>query len=193
MAPWMRSSHMNQKRCWPGVPNRYRMSPASRVTRPKSIATVVVVLSGVCDRSSTPVLAAVLPASVVSGVISETDPTKVVLPPPTPPATTILTEVIAVSPVWFRAGLELAKSTEHPFEQVEVRAALGVVKLVNPDQSLHRHVGDENTGHTQGHPEHGGNLRHRAPVPAKAQDRLTLWTEARQVTRLLVRRCDHRL
>src|SRR5215475_9515651 len=112
------------------------MSPASRVTRPKSMATVVVVLSGTCDRSSTPVLAAVMTASVVSGVISETDPTKVVLPTPKPPATTILTEVIAVSPVvLLRAGLELAKSTEHPFEQVEIRAALGVVELVDPHQS----------------------------------------------------------
>src|SRR5215472_11293471 len=177
MAPWMRSSHMNQKRCWPGVPNRYRMSPASRVTRPKSMATVVVVLSGTCDRSSTPALAAVMTASVVSGVISETDPTKVVLPTPNPPATTILTEVIAVSPVLLRAGLELAKSTENPFEQVEIRAALGVVELMDPDQSLYRHVGDEDAGNTQRHPEHCRYFCHRAPVPAEAQDRLTLRTE----------------
>src|SRR5262250_3551014 len=91
----MRSSHMNQNRCWPGVPNRYKISPASSVTRPKSIATVVVVLSGVCDRSSRPSLADVITASVVSGVISDTDPTNVVLPTPNPPATTILTDVIA--------------------------------------------------------------------------------------------------
>jgi hypothetical protein len=44
-----------------------------------------------------------------------------------------LTEVIAVSPELLRAGLELAKSTEHPFEQVEVGAALSVIELVNPD------------------------------------------------------------
>src|SRR6266568_8179399 len=137
---------MNQNRCWPGVPNRYRMSPASRVTRPKSIATVVVVLSGTCERSSTPALAAVITASVVSGVISETDPTKVVLPTPKPPATTILTDVIAASPALPRGGLELAESTEHPFEQVKVRAALSVIKLVNPDQPLHRHIGDKDSG-----------------------------------------------
>ena len=87
---------MNQNRSWPGVPNRYRMSPASRVTRPKSMATVVVVLSGTCDRSSTLAAGRVIAASVVSGVISETAPTKVVLPTPKPPATTILTDVIAV-------------------------------------------------------------------------------------------------
>src|SRR5499425_3566152 len=91
----MRSSHMNQNRCWPGVPNRYSTRPASSVTRPKSIATVVVVLSGVWDRSSTPSLTDVITASVVSGVISDTDPTNVVLPTPNPPATTILTDVIA--------------------------------------------------------------------------------------------------
>src|SRR5215831_7389719 len=116
MAPWMRSSHMNQNRCWPGVPNRYKISPASRVTRPKSIATVVVVLSGTWDRSSTPALAAVITASVVSGVISETDPTKVVLPTPKPPATTIFTDVIAAAGSSGRRS-ELAKSTELPFEQ----------------------------------------------------------------------------
>ncbi len=98
------------------------------MTRPKSIATVVVVLSGTWDRSSTPSLAAVITASVVSGVISETDPTKVVLPTPKPPATTIFTEVIAASPASpRRGGLELAKSTEHPFEQVQVRATLRVI------------------------------------------------------------------
>ena len=75
------------------------------------MATVVVVLFGTWDRSSTPVLAAVITASVVSGVISETDPTKVVLPTPKPPATTILTDVIATSPASLRRGAELAKST----------------------------------------------------------------------------------
>ena len=69
------------------------------------MATVVVFLSGVCDRSSTPSLAEVMTASVVSGVISDTEPTKVVLPTPKPPATTIFTEVIAVSAASRRRGL----------------------------------------------------------------------------------------
>src|SRR5262249_59967578 len=175
MAPWIRSSHMNQKRCWPGVPNRYKIRPASRVTRPKSIATVVVVLSGTCDRSSTPALAAVITASVVSGVISETDPTKVVLPTPKPPATTIFTDVIAASPASpRRGGLELAKSTEHPFEQVQVRPTLRVIQLMNSDQSFHRYVGDEHPGHAQRHPEHGRYFGYRPPAPPKPHDRLPL-------------------
>src|SRR6266513_5026568 len=155
MAPWMRSSHMNQNRCWPGVPNRYRMSPASRVTRPKSIATVVVVLSGTCDRSSTPALAAVMTASVVSGVISETDPTNVVLPTPKPPATTILTEVIPESAADTGATVsELAKSTQYPFQQPDVRAALSVIGLVDPHQAFHCQVGDQDPCHAQRHLQH---------------------------------------
>src|SRR5215469_2090011 len=186
MAPWIRSSHMNQNRCWPGVPNRYRMRPASRVTRPKSIATVVVVLSGVWLRSSSPSLAVVITASVVSGVISETEPTNVVLPTPKPPATTIFTDVIALSAVIAGTALELAKSTEHPFEQVNVRSTLCVVSLMNPDQSFHCHVSDQHPSHTQRHSQHRRDLRDRSPVTAEAQDGLALGAEHREVPRLVV-------
>src|SRR5258708_34117257 len=85
---------MSQNGCWPGVQNKYKISPASSVTRPKSIATVVVVLSGACDKSSRPSLAEVITASVVSGVISATDPTNVGLPTPKPPAPTIWPDAI---------------------------------------------------------------------------------------------------
>jgi hypothetical protein len=60
--------------------------------RPKSIATVVVVLPGGAF-SSTPSLADVMMASVVNGVISETEPTSVVFPTPKPPAITIFADV----------------------------------------------------------------------------------------------------
>jgi hypothetical protein len=85
---------MNQNRCCPGVPNMYNTRSLSSVIRPKSIATVVVDLAGTCDKSSISVLAIVITASVVSGVISDTEPTNVVLPTPNPPATTIFTDVI---------------------------------------------------------------------------------------------------
>src|ERR1700729_3037699 len=98
------------------------------------MATVVVVLSGVCDRSSRFSLAEVMTASVVSGVISDTEPTKVVLPTPKPPATTILTDAMAAAVASSPAALELAKSTEHPFEQVKVWASMRVIGLVDPDQ-----------------------------------------------------------
>src|SRR5215469_2190394 len=191
MAPWIRSSHMNQNRCWPGVPNRYRMRPASRVTRPKSIATVVVVLSGVWLRSSRPSLAVVITASVVRGVISETEPTNVVLPTPKPPATTIFTDVIAFSAVVGAATLELPKSTEHPFEQVNVRATLRMVDLVYPDQSFNSHVGDQHPRDTQRHAQHRRDFRDRSPVAAEPENRLALGAEHRQIPCLIMRGCDH--
>src|ERR1700735_4356354 len=125
------------------------------------MTTVVVFLSCVCERSSTPALAEVMTASVVSGVISDTDPTKVVLPTPKPPAPTILTDDMAAgSPAVPRTGLELAKSTEHPFEQVEIWAAMCMVQLVHSDQPFHRHISDQDSGYAQGHPEHSRDLRH---------------------------------
>src|SRR5690606_42042088 len=85
MAPRIRSSHMNQKRYWPGVPNKYSTRSSARLIRPKSIATVVVDFIGMPVRLSMPALALVTNASVRSGTISETAPTNVVLPTPKPP------------------------------------------------------------------------------------------------------------
>src|ERR671922_104323 len=66
------------------------MGCSSTVIRPKSIATVVVVLLGTAAVSSTPTDSAVMSCSVVSGGISDTDATKAVLPAPNPPATRTL-------------------------------------------------------------------------------------------------------
>ena len=71
--------------------------PSSIVIRPKSIATVVVVLFR-SPGSSTPTDRLVITASVVSGVISETAPTAVVFPTPNPPAMTIFAAVGYASP-----------------------------------------------------------------------------------------------
>src|SRR3954470_6633684 len=82
--------------------------------RPKSMATVVVALVGTASRSSTPSDSLVTRASVRSGLISETEPTRVVLPTPKPPATTIFVEAVARPP-----ALERAKSTEGPFNEIQ--------------------------------------------------------------------------
>src|SRR5699024_9551687 len=111
-----RSSHMNQNRCCPGVPKMYNTRSESSVIRPKSIATVVVYLSGVEDRSSTETLASVIDASVVNGLISETALTRVVLPTPKPPATTIFADWVGPEAVDASAdGSYSPKPTEHPF------------------------------------------------------------------------------
>src|SRR4029079_4470311 len=151
---------MSQKTSGPGVPKRYRIRSWSRVIRPKSIATVVVVLSPVWVRSSMPADADVITASVRSGLISETAPTNVVLPTPKPPATTIFADVVE------REGppLELAKSTEHPFEQSHVWLAAGVfvaAGLMDGDQARLRQVGDEDPGNTERDGQQGRDLGHR--------------------------------
>src|SRR5258708_1391762 len=106
-------------------------------------------------------------ASVVSGVISDTEPTNVVFPTPKPPATTIFTDVIAASVAVPGTALELAKSTEHPFEQVDVRSTLCVVDLVDPNQSFHCHVRDQAAGHSERHPEHPRDFPDQSPIPAE--------------------------
>src|SRR4029453_1966467 len=116
--------------------------------RPKSIATVVVVLPGTCRLSSTPTPAEVMIASVVSGVISETDPTSVVLPTPNPPAMTIFADVTRPA-VGRRDMSEPAKSTQHPLQQFRAHR-IGLViqrgRLVHRDQSVGGHVRDDPTG-----------------------------------------------
>src|SRR5262245_25238376 len=93
------------------------MRSRSMEMRPKSMATVVVVLPGTARLSSTPSLPDVMIASVGSGVISETEPTSVVLPTPNPPAITIFADV--TRPTIGRGGAisEPPKSTQHPFQQ----------------------------------------------------------------------------
>src|SRR5262250_1261964 len=119
----------------------YSTRSLSRVIRPKSIATVVVDLSGTCDRSSTSVLATVMTASVVSGVISDTAPTKVVLPTPNPPATTILTEM--------GSGTSAPpQAVEQAFEHVRARAAVGFVgRPVDGEEPVGVQVRHQDPGH----------------------------------------------
>src|SRR5579871_2088096 len=122
--------------------------------RPKSMATVVDVLPVLVPPvSSMPSATLVMAASVVSGAISEIEPTKVVLPTAKPPATMILTgrgTPSSSGTVSAEAGAsERLKAIEHPFEQFEVRAIarLGVLRLVTRQQPLFGHV-------THQHPRH---------------------------------------
>src|SRR5262245_26690194 len=153
------SSHMKPNRSWPGVPKRYMTSSSSTVMRPKSIATVVV-LSWTFDVSSMPTDSVVIAASVVSGVISETEPTNVVLPTPKPPATTNFTEVMR------RTGaLEASYTIDHPRQHGQLNVNRIVVvddqpvlgnqitdeHARNPERELElgRHLGDRVRGSTQ--------------------------------------------
>src|SRR5437879_11891394 len=93
--------------------------------RPKSIATVVADFMPTSLRSSIPTDAVVIAASVVSGVISDTAPTNVVLPTPKPPATTIFSGISdpagMSTPTRASAG---AQSTEQPLQDLSVGAGV---------------------------------------------------------------------
>src|ERR1700731_4678110 len=186
---------MNQNRCCPGVPNMYSTRSFSSVIRPKSMATVVVFLSGTWERSSTSVEATVMTASVVSGVISDTEPTKVVLPTPKPPATTIFTEVIAEAspPPCGRATLDLTESTKHPFKQMKVRAAFRIVALMDAHEPVRAHVRDQDARHSQRHPQYCGDLSDGPPVQAELEDRLALRCQHGEISGLVHRRGDQGL
>src|SRR3954463_1314764 len=128
--------------------------------RPKSMATVVVDLPGVLARSSTPSDSLVTSASVRRGTISETDPTRVVLPPPKPPATTIFVEAAV------RLPLESTESTEGPFEEVEafvVGGALGQGRLY-VDVALLDEIAQQNPDDADRALHQGGDLGDRAEV-----------------------------
>src|SRR5688500_5312531 len=136
------------------------MRSSAIVMRPKSMATVVVSLPGTFDASSMPTPAEVITASVVSGSISETAPTMVVLPTPKPPATTILAEVISLGRAPARS--ELAKSTQHPFQQIHpLRERFFGSGTVQRQQAVGDHVSDEHPGDPQWEPVVGRDFGQR--------------------------------
>src|SRR5918995_4034757 len=151
---------MNQKRDWPGVPNRYRISCSSTVMRPKSIATVVVVLSGTMAVSSPPTDSGVMCCSVVSGGISDTAPTKVVLPAPNPPATRTLSGISSrLAGDGGRPGSTRTESIEQPSQDFMTGAAVAVGGSLQGGLPVAA-VGegaDEHPGHPDPHPPGGAD------------------------------------
>jgi hypothetical protein len=89
--------------------------------------------------------------------------------------------------------LDLTESTKHPFEQIEIRPALGILPLVDAHQAIGPHIRDENPSHAQRQPQDSRDFRHRSPVPAELQDGLAFRREHGQVTRLIHRRRDQGL
>src|SRR5829696_6816472 len=132
-APLASSSHMNQKRDWPGVPNRYRISCSSTVMRPKSMATVVVVLSG----------------------------TKAVLPAPNPPATRTLSGISSRLVGGGRRRVSTrTESIEQPSQDLMTGAAVAVggswqvdLQVAAVGEVAHKHP-----GHPDRHPQGGADL-----------------------------------
>src|SRR5215218_2763110 len=101
------------------------MSWSSTLIRPKSMATVVVVLPLTAVVSSIPIDRSVSVCSVVTGGISDTAPTNVVLPAPNPPAIRILRGMIRgpLGEPGPRTSTR-AESIEQPFEDHEAGPAV---------------------------------------------------------------------
>src|ERR1700754_659423 len=119
--------------------------------RPKSIATVVVVLECTSDRSSMPTLFSVSCSSVRNGRISLTEPTSVVFPTPNPPATTIFTA---------REGSvmsERPESIDHILEYTLVGEMGHPRRLPDLDQSVVEQIPQQDPHHTEGEIQVGGD------------------------------------
>src|SRR3954447_27068802 len=184
-APSTMSSHMKPKRSCPGVPNRYSFRVGSTVMQPKSIATVVVVLRGVWLRSSTPAATSVMAASVVSGSISEMEPTAVVLPTPKPPAITILTAsggrtaaegaaegraAGSVGVTEYPSGVgDGAQAVDEPAQDGGVVGDVGV-GYVHRQLTGRAQVLGEDPHHVQVQPQPGRDLRDGLRYPARGDD-----------------------
>src|SRR5690606_20485873 len=98
-------------------------------------------------------------ASVVSGAISEIDPTNVVLPTPKPPATMILTGIGASADAAGCAGAsECLKAIEDPFQEAQVGAVPDVAGTVDGEEALLGEVTDDDAGHTEVDVEVGRDL-----------------------------------
>src|SRR5690606_9341926 len=176
-APLQMSPHMKPKRSWPGVPNRYMTRLSSTVMRPKSMATVVVVLPPVCVRSSTPADTEVIAASVRSGSISEIEPTKVVLPTPNPPAMTNFTgmmrpAVFVCDACTCPPASDRAHALDHLRQHVELD--LHRVGLVDGEQLGRDQIACDHRDHADDEVQLRRHLSHRLRLRAQPQHLLLL-------------------
>src|SRR4029434_195207 len=121
-----------------------------------------------------------MPASVVSGMISETAPTKVVLPTPKPPAMTILTGVGALDSPVGEPDLYCPESIEHPLEKRKVGAVADAGGPVHGDEAFLGQTADERAGDAEGQVEPCGDLLDGENVPAEQGDRSPFETEGQR-------------
>src|SRR5690606_24785214 len=133
--------------------------------RPKSMATAVAVLVADPKLSSTPIPAWVMVSSVVSGRISLTEPTMVVLPTPNPPTITIFAAAWAVCGNWSSVRgpgtvSEPLKSMHHRFEKGTVRERLPDDRGARLDEFRRQHLGEQHRHDAERKAEVGRQLGH---------------------------------
>src|ERR1700733_7717215 len=169
---------MNQKRSWPGVPNRYSTRRAPIEIRPKSMATVAVVLPATPVRSSTPIPTCVRDSSVRSGRISLMALAGVGLPTPNPPGTQILT---GVSWLPSASPSEGAEPIEYLLEQLGAGLLACGWPRQHGDHALLNGVGQQDADHTKRQGYIGGHVGHGDGGPAQAEQLAVLRIELGQL------------
>src|SRR5215469_7501588 len=158
------------------------------VIRPKSIATVVVVLPLTPLRSSCSKLALVRASSVYSGRTSLIALTSVVLPAPNPPATRILNTASGPPP----APSEGTETMQHLPEQLGTgQLTDGLVRQYG-DLAPHDEVGKQDAHHTERQRGVGRQVGHGGRLLAQAEDLAVLRAESRRVACRLARGNDDR-
>src|SRR5215510_14100418 len=147
------------------------------VIRPKSIATVVVVLPLTPLRSSCARLALVKASSVYSGRTSLIAPTSVVLPAPKPPATRILKTASGPPPV----PSEGTETMQHLPEQLGTgHLTDGLVRHYG-DLAPHDEVGKQDADHAKRQRGVRRQVGHSGRRLAQAEDLAVLRAEGRRV------------
>src|SRR5215472_19073817 len=143
------------------------MTRSSRtVIRPKSMATVVVVLSSTPSSSSTRTLGSLSISSVRNGLISLTEDTSVVLPAPKPPAMRILIDTGSATA---DSTSESSKGISDILEHSRVGQPVPS-RRTDCDQPVFAHVGEQDPDDAKREVEVGGQIGHRLRRPALTHD-----------------------
>src|SRR3954452_5494693 len=135
--------------------------------RPKSKATVVVVFDWTNEASSIPTPAWVIVSSVLSGRISLTDWTIVVLPTPKPPTITILRPSLALARSGSRtsARSEVLECNEHLLQRFGLRqpsvVGAGRMRRARGDLAGVEEVAEQDLDHADGQSQVRGDLHDR--------------------------------
>src|SRR5262249_43965265 len=146
------------------------------VMRPKSRATVVVVLRSTPSSMSTFMPGLLRDSSVRSGRISLTAPTSVVLPAPKPPATRSLRATgTSGGPL---AWLEPAEAISYLPEYLHVGQPGGRGRVMNRDELERPQVGEEDLDHAQRQVEVRGKISNRGRQAAHRQQGQMLRVQA---------------
>src|SRR5260370_40332831 len=143
--------------------------------RPKSIATVVVVLCSMPSSTSRPRPGSLSTSSVCSGRISVTAPTMVVLPTPKPPAIKILITIGV--PAVSSAPSDSAKPIGDPPEQLRVRQLSWRHGRANDDEAAFPQISEGDPDHPDRQAEGGAGRRHRGRRVALGQGAPLVWLQ----------------